>query len=80
MGKIVHQKSPLHGFPLLAGPSKKGFIGSATFKSDPKQRVYGTTAAVTSCIISGAQMVRVHDVSEMIDVVRVADKCITNKD
>ncbi len=74
----MHQKSLLHGFPLLAGPSKKGFIGSATFKSDPKQRVYGTAAAVTSCIISGAQMVRVHDVPEMIDVVRVADKCMKN--
>ena len=78
MGKINSSSSPLCGFPLLAGPSRKGFIGSATFKSDPKDRSYGTAAAVTSCIFSGAHMVRVHDVSEMIDVVRVADKCTKN--
>jgi dihydroneopterin aldolase / 2-amino-4-hydroxy-6-hydroxymethyldihydropteridine diphosphokinase / dihydropteroate synthase len=64
----------LPAFPTLYGPSRKGFIGAATGKSDPKDRLLGTAAAVTAAIVLvGADIVRVHDVREMVDVVRVAD-------
>jgi dihydropteroate synthase len=66
------------GFPLLVGPSRKGFIGAAisTVKTPapPSERIWGTAAAVTAAILHGAHIVRVHDVREMAQVARVADR------
>lgn len=61
------------GFPLLIGPSRKGFIGRTLGGIPEGERVFGTAAAVTACILQGAHIVRVHDVSEMAQVARVAD-------
>lgn len=49
------------GYPLLIGPSKKGFIGKI-LNLDADQRLEGTIAAVTACILNGADIIRVHDV------------------
>ena len=58
--------------PIMVGVSRKAFIGQLTGK-DADQRVFGTAAAVTAAVLGGAAAVRVHDVAEMRDVVRVAD-------
>lgn len=58
--------------PIMVGVSRKAFIGQLTGK-DANQRVFGTAAAVTAAVLGGAAAVRVHDVAEMRDVVRVAD-------
>lgn len=76
------QKLPLIaklGFPLLVGTSRKGFLG-ATLARDggpapAEERIWGTAATVTASILTGAHIVRVHDVQEMVQVARVAD-CI----
>lgn len=60
------------GFPVLIGPSRKAFIGALTGKKDPLKRVYGTAAAVAASVLFGARILRVHDVAEMNDVVKVA--------
>ena len=65
------------GYPLLVGTSRKGFLG-ATLAQDgkpapPEERIWGTAATVTGSILNGAHIVRVHDVSEMVQVARVAD-------
>jgi dihydropteroate synthase len=60
------------GLPMLVGVSRKRFLGDLTGKP-PEERAYGTAAAVTAAILGGASAVRVHDVPEMFDVVRVAD-------
>jgi len=65
------------GYPILVGTSRKGFLG-ATLARDgkpapPEERIWGTAATVTASILSGAHIVRVHDVLEMVQVVRVAD-------
>jgi dihydropteroate synthase len=65
------------GCPLLVGTSRKGFLG-ATLARDgkpapPEERIWGTAATVTASILNGAHIVRVHDVSEMVQVARVAD-------
>ncbi|GBC78664.1 Dihydropteroate synthase [bacterium HR08] len=60
------------GRPLLIGPSRKSFIGHITGR-EPRERVFGTAAAVVAAIFRGAHIVRVHDVRQMRDVVRVAD-------
>jgi dihydropteroate synthase len=58
--------------PLLVGPSRKRFIGAVLGK-DSAERVFGTAAAVAAAVIKGVHAVRVHDVAQMQDVVRMAD-------
>jgi dihydropteroate synthase len=58
--------------PVLVGVSRKSFIGQITGKP-AHERVFGTAAAVAACVAAGASALRVHDVGEMRDVVRVAE-------
>lgn len=60
------------GYPVLVGPSRKSFIG-AILDLSVGERLEGTAAAVTACVLNGASIVRVHDVKEMKRVARVAD-------
>lgn len=60
------------GYPLLVGPSRKSFIGTL-LDLPAEQRLEGTAAAVTACILNGANIVRVHDVKEMKRVATMAD-------
>jgi len=59
------------GVPVMVGVSRKSFIGHVTGKP-VGERVLGTAAAVAAAVLAGAEAVRVHDVAEMLDVVRVA--------
>lgn len=59
--------------PLLVGPSRKSFIGRILNIDDPQNRGWGTAAAVAACVLNGADVVRVHNVQEMAQVVRVAN-------
>src|SRR3984957_16045110 len=67
------------GFPLLVGPSRKGFIGRTLGGVPENERTYGTAAAVTACVLHGAHIVRVHDVREMAQVAHVADMLVSPK-
>ncbi|MEK6692199.1 MAG: dihydropteroate synthase [Nitrospirota bacterium] len=60
------------GMPVLFGPSRKSFIGKI-LDLPADDRLEGTAAAVAIGIIKGANIVRVHDVSSMVRVARVAD-------
>jgi dihydropteroate synthase len=66
-------KSLTGGMPWLVGSSRKGFIGKITGVTEPKDRLWGTAAAVTASIRGGADIVRVHDVEEMAQVAKMAD-------
>lgn len=59
--------------PILVGVSRKSFMRPILNKADPKERVWGTAAACCGAIARGADILRVHDVSEIYDVMRVAD-------
>jgi dihydropteroate synthase len=61
------------GFPLLAGTSRKSFVGRLLRDAPARERKWGTAATVTASVLGGAHIVRVHDVEEMEQVVRVAD-------
>ncbi len=63
------------GRPLLAGMSRKSFLGRTLGLPEP-QRAWGTAATVTAAILAGAHIVRVHDVAEMVQVARVADRIL----
>jgi len=58
---------------VLLGPSRKSFIGEITGKT-VSQRVEGTIGAVIAGIMSGADAVRVHDVAQVADAIKVADR------
>jgi len=59
--------------PVLIGPSRKAFIGKILGNARPADRLEGTAAAVAVSIMNGANMVRVHDVKEMVKVAKIAD-------
>ena len=63
------------GYPVLLGPSRKSFIGY-TLDLPPDQRREGTAAAVAVGIARGADIVRVHDVGEIVRVARMADAIV----
>jgi len=60
------------GRPILAGPSRKSFIGKI-IGADPDKRIFGTAASVAIAIKNGADIIRVHDVKEMKQVAMIAD-------
>ncbi len=59
--------------PILVGSSRKAFIGKLLGGAGEEQRIWGTAATVAAAVLGGAQIVRVHDVAEMVQVVRVAE-------
>ena len=65
------------GFPLLAGTSRKSFIGRTLARDGkdvpPKGRLYGTLATQTALILKGAHILRTHDVKAAVEAARVAD-------
>jgi dihydropteroate synthase len=73
----LHELAKL-GCPLLVGTSRKGFLGATLARNGKPapvdQRLWGTAATVTASILSGAHIVRVHDVAEMVQVARVTDE------
>jgi dihydropteroate synthase len=60
-------------YALLVGVSRKSFIGHILDRPNPHDRLWGTAAACCVAIDRGADILRVHDVTEMQDVLRVAD-------
>lgn len=64
------------GRPILLGVSRKSTIGLVLGGLPPEQRVEGTAAAVALGIAQGADIVRVHDVREMVRVVKVSDAIV----
>ncbi len=60
------------GRPVVVGTSRKSFLGAITGRA-VEDRLFGTAASVALSIASGADIVRVHDVGPMVDVVAVAD-------
>ena len=65
------------GFPLLAGTSRKSFLGRALAKDGKDaaiaDRLYGNLAAHTALILKGAHILRTHDVKAAVEAARVAD-------
>jgi dihydropteroate synthase len=65
------------GFPLLAGTSRKSFIGRTLAKdgkdAPPEARLNGTLATQTALILKGAHILRTHDVRAAGEAARIAD-------
>ncbi|MHC4962956.1 MAG: dihydropteroate synthase [Planctomycetota bacterium] len=61
------------GYRVLIGASRKRFIGQITGKDIPADRIFGTAATTAIAVANGASIIRVHDVAETVDVVKVAN-------
>ena len=70
------------GYPVLAGPSRKSFLGKTLAEASPDQhghtvpaerRGNATLAAITAAVLAGAHLVRVHDVAAAREAVAIAD-------
>ena len=59
------------GYPLLAGWSRKSSLGAVTGRDQPADRVNASVAAAVLAVERGARIVRVHDVRETVDALRV---------
>lgn len=57
------------GLPVLVGPSRKSFIGNI-------DRLWGTAGAVAVSVMNGADIVRVHDIAEMRQVVEIVERVV----
>lgn len=73
MGELREGVPQFRGLPWLLGSSRKGFVGKVTGVVEPRERVMGTAVTVAAAVQGGADVVRVHDVPQMVETVRMAD-------
>ena len=64
------------GFPILLGLSRKKFIKELSGKNDTKERVGGTIASSLYSMMQGVQILRIHDVNELIQSIKVFKQLI----
>jgi dihydropteroate synthase len=68
------------GFPLLAGVSRKSFLGRTLAQGGKDagvgERIYGTLAAETALVLKGAHILRTHEVRMAVEASRVADAIV----
>ena len=65
-----------HGCALFVGASRKRFIGALTGRDVAAERMAGSVAAHVLAVAGGADIIRVHDVREHVDAVRVTDAVV----
>jgi len=64
------------GFPILLGLSRKKFIKDLSGKNDTKERVGGTIASSLYSLMQGVQILRIHDVNELVQSIKVFKQLI----
>jgi 2-amino-4-hydroxy-6-hydroxymethyldihydropteridine diphosphokinase/dihydropteroate synthase len=62
--------------PILIGPSRKRFLGEICKRSSAVERDPATIASITAGVLGGANMVRVHNVKDNLDAVKVCDSML----
>ncbi len=77
---LIHNISIFHslGFPILVGNSRKSFINKISGKNDSKLRIGGTMASSIYLMLQGVQILRIHDVNEIVQGIKVFKKIINN--
>jgi dihydropteroate synthase len=60
------------GYPLFVAVSNKDFIGE-TLRLPVDQRTYGTAVVLAVCVLKGARQVRVHNVAEAVQAIRMVE-------
>ena len=62
------------GFPILLGLSRKKFIKELSGKNDTRERIGGSIASCLYSMMQGVQILRIHDVNELIQSIKVFKK------
>jgi len=77
---LIRSVSIFHtlGFPILLGLSRKKFIKDLSGKNDTKERIGGTIASSLYSMLQGVQILRIHDVNELIQSIKVFNQLIKN--
>ena len=77
---LIRSVSIFHtlGFPILLGLSRKRFIKDLSGKNDSKERLGGTVASSMYAIMQGVQVLRIHDVNELRQSIKVFKELIKN--
>ena len=63
-------------YPVIVGASRKRFIGSVINEPDPNKRIFGTAAVASRCVIAGVDFLRVHDIQEICQVIKMTQSII----
>ena len=66
------------GFPILVGNSRKSFVKKLSGKNDSKLRIGGTMSSSIYLMMQGVQILRIHDVNEIMQGIKVFKKIINN--
>ena len=66
------------GFPILLGTSRKKFIKDISGKNDSKYRLGGSVGSALFAFMQGVQIIRIHDVNEFIQSIKVFKKLLEN--
>ena len=66
------------GFPILVGNSRKSFVKELSGKNDSKLRIGGTMASSIYLMMQGVQILRIHDVNEIMQGIKVFKNIINN--
>jgi len=74
--RLAELKAELGGLPLLVGTSRKRFLGELLDGASADDRVEGSAATAALAVMSGADIVRVHDVAPIARTLRVADAVV----
>ena len=74
--RLAELKAALGDLPLLVGTSRKRFLGELLGGAAPGDRVEGSTTTAVLAVMSGADIVRVHDVETIARTLRVADAVV----
>ena len=77
---LIRRISIFHslGFPILVGNSRKRFIKDISKKNDSNTRIGGTMASSLYLMMQGIQVLRIHDVNEVIQGIKVFNEIIKN--
>ena len=75
---LISQISIFHslGYPIMLGLSRKRFIKDLSGNNDSKERIGGTVSSSLYSILQGVQILRVHDVNELKQAIKVFKKLI----
>jgi dihydropteroate synthase len=78
LAKLDQLIAAFSDYPLLIGTSRKSFIGrlladESGTPASPEDRLHGTLATITTSVLKGAHIIRVHDVKAAVETIRVAE-------
>ncbi|GLX65248.1 dihydropteroate synthase [Proteus sp. WDL240414] len=79
--QLLAHLSELHhfGLPILAGMSRKSMVGQL-LNVPPQERVAGSVACAVIAAMQGAQIIRVHDVKETVDAMKIVQATLSAKE